>query len=74
MKRRGFLISTIKRRILSVLMAWPLVLKARFFPATQCGKNVLEGLPPDPWGRNQFVPCSLRRGHKGPHIFVNPPA
>jgi hypothetical protein len=73
MKRRGFLISAIIRRILSVLMAWPLVLKARFFPATQCGKNVLEGLPPER-GRDRFVPCSLPRGHNGPHIFLNPPA
>jgi len=72
MKRRGF--SAMKRRFFSGLMAWPSVLKARFFPATRCGKNVLEGLPPDPWGRKQFVPCSLPRGHKGPHIFVNPPA
>ena len=74
MKRRGFLFSAIKRRFFSGLMAWPLVLKARFFPARRRGKNVLEGLPPDQRGRNRFVPCSLPRGHEGPHIFLNPPA
>lgn len=74
-RRRGFLFSAITRRFFSGLMAWPLVLKARFFSRpTRRGKNVLAGLPPDQRGHNRFVPCSLPRGHKGPHIFLNPPA
>ena len=74
MKRRGFFLSAIKRRFFSGLMAWPLILKARLFPATRRGKNLLQGLPPDQRGRNRFVPCALPRGHRGPHIFLNPPA
>jgi len=81
MKRRNLLFAGLKRRnFLSGLFFIPLGSKARFFAPKPCGEKVFGELPPYPWvldpkaPKPESVRCSLRKGHKGPHVWLNPRA
>jgi len=65
---------TKRRTFLSSLLTIPLALKARFLPSKVCGMKVFED-----YRHASFMPpefssarCNLPRGHKGPHVWLNP--
>jgi hypothetical protein len=65
--------ATKRRTFLSSLLTIPLALIARFGPSKVCGMSVFETqrarVLAEPFGD---VRCNLPRGHKGPHVWLNP--
>ena len=72
-----FLDAIKRRNFLSGLLAAPLLRGLHLFQweDEKCGAKVLHDLDADAaeaLERYKDVLCSLRKGHKGPHVWLNP--